>query len=56
MKVQELIAKLSEFDPDLKVFTYDSSYWDEEVTSVSLEEFRVDTFDASSKVQAVRIS
>lgn len=55
MKVKELIAKLSEFDPDLRVFTYDSSYWDEEVTSVSLEEFRVDAFDASTEVQAVKI-
>lgn len=55
MKVKELIAKLSEFDPDLRVFTYDSSYWDEEVTSVSLDEFSLDAFDASTKVPAVKI-
>ena len=55
MKVKELIAKLSEFDPDLRVFVYDSTYFEEEVASVSLKEFRVDAFDPSSKVQAVRI-
>ena len=41
MKIKDLIAALSELDPELKVYTHDSSYYDCEVGGVEVKEINI---------------
>lgn len=41
MKVKELIAALSELDPEMKVYTHDSSYYDCEVEGVEAKKITI---------------